>query len=140
MEVSHGKLCTRLTYGLCGDYSDRLSHMYLSPRCHVCSITLRADTDLGSAGKYRTDLYRITAQLVEGSDNSLSLIHGAEMICLYNYILSIRIYDGLCHISSGDPFLKALNDLLAVGEALYLHAWDVVPVLGAVLFSDDEIL
>ena len=47
----------RLSDGLCRDNTDGLAHLHRLAGRHVGAVTFRADTQSGTAGKNRTDLY-----------------------------------------------------------------------------------
>ena len=46
MERTHGKLCTRLTDGLCSNNTNSLTNLNRLTGCHVGTVTFCADTDV----------------------------------------------------------------------------------------------
>ena len=118
MEGSHRQLRTRLTNGLSGDDTDRLTDLYSLACRHIGTIALRADTDPAAAGQNRTNLYprdRIAVRIDAHAHDLLCPGRCNHMICLDQNI-AILIANGLSRIPSGDPFLKAFDHFLPVCE------------------------
>ena len=89
MECSHGKLCTRLTDGLCGDNTDRFTNLYRLTGCHVGTVTFRAYTHVGTAGKNGTDLHtcnRISLFINAFIHNIRRTARCNHMVCFNNNI------------------------------------------------------
>ena len=57
MEGTHGQLGSGFTNGLCGNDSNRFTHLHRFTRCHVGSVALRADSIMRTAAQNRTNLH-----------------------------------------------------------------------------------
>ena len=69
----------------------------------------------------------------------LSPLRRNHMVCFYQDI-TVLIYDILAQVTSRDTLLKALYLLIAVHKRLHIHARDLLALLGAIHFVDDQFL
>ena len=107
MEGTHRKLCTRFTDGLRSDDPHGLAYLHRLTSRHVGAVTFRTDTNMGFAGKDRTDLH---LRLISGIDdrfciyNSRRTLRCDHMICLHDEValIIIHIFTG---IAPGNSFL-----------------------------------
>ena len=133
MEGTHGQLCTRLTDGLCRDDTDGLAHLHRLAGRHVGAVALRADTESGTAGQNRTDLYfRDTAFPFSSTPIvtiSCSTLRGNHVVCLHNHIAVLR---RMIVSQENRPVIRSCRlsiSSLAIRECFHIHARDLVALL-----------
>ena len=139
MERTHGKLCTRLTDGLCRDDTDSLAHLYRLACRHVGAVTLGAHTDMGLTAEDGTNLHRLASCLIQHLHNSCGALRCTHMVSLNHNLSCIRVSDGLSDIASCDSLFQVLDDFISIHKGLDFHKWDI-PALAAVHFTDNQIL
>ena len=107
VEGSHGQLGTRLTDGLCSDDADCLTNLNRFAGCHVGTIALCADAELGTTGKDRTDLYFLDglAILVNAYGQDLLCTAGRDHVIVLHDHVAILVEDVLAGESSGNTIL-----------------------------------
>ena len=117
MEGSHCKLCTRLAYGLSGDYTDGFSYSYRVSVCKRRAVALGAYSVLCGAGENGADLYRLSA----GIYYLFRVGIVDELISRYEQP-ALRVLEVLDKISSHKSFLEGFYLLLALAYLVYLNA------------------
>ncbi len=143
MEGSHSQLCTGFSDGLSSDDADRLADLHRFTGGHVRAVAACADADPALAGKDRADLHLLHRAVAVRVDaflhDALRSRAGDHMIGLDQNI-TVLIADRLRRIASGDSFLQALNLFFSVSELADIASRNLLRVLGAVHFTDDQIL
>ena len=124
MECSHGKLCTRLTDGLCGDNTNCFTNLYRLTGCHVGTVTFRTDSHVGTAGKNSTDLHtgdRISVLINTLIHNIRCTARCNHMVCFNNNV-SVFVTDCLTGETSGNTFFQTFDFLLTFHKCLNDHS------------------
>ena len=132
VEGSHGKLCTGLTDGLCGDDADRLTHCHKVVVGKVCTVALCAHAVLGLAvedGAYHNSLYARIYDL-------LRICGGEELVLGGNELVCSGISEVVHEVAAYKSFLKGLDHFGAVLDGVDLYA----NIGAAVLLTDDYLL
>src|SRR5699024_1128616 len=142
MEGTHGKLCTRLTDGLCRDNSDSLSDLNALACRHVGSVALRADTDLGLTGQDCTDLdllKRLAVLVHTLAHNTSGALRSDHMVRLHNDV-AVLVLDGVAGETACDTLLQALDLRFSFHARLAPPTRNLVFSFGAVCLANDQVL
>ncbi len=142
MECTHRKLRTRLTDRLCRDDADCLTDLNRFAGRHVRTVALRADPDMGTARKDRTDLHFC---LIPGINDRLCIddarraFRRDHVICLDDQFTRVVVH-ALARVTAGNPLLQRLDHFFSIHKRRNPHARNLVPLLAAVGLPDDQFL
>ena len=142
MEGTHRQLCTRLTDGLRRNNADCLADLDCLAGCHIRTVALCADPDMGTAGKHVTNLYGcICARFLNllCCYDSCGASWRNHMICFYNHI-AVIIINRLTGATSRNTLFQTFNDFLAVVKRLNPHARNFFVLTAAVYLVDNQLL
>ena len=135
VEVSHCKLCTRLTDWLSSDNTNCFTNLNCLTCSKVRTVTLRTDTVLALTCKNSTNL----SFLNSGFNYIINSSWCDEVISLNQYITCL-INNVFCSISSKKSVRNWLNYFLTCAEAFNFHSRNCSSVLRTIHFSDNKLL
>ena len=132
MEGTEGKLCTRLSDGLCGDDTDNFTFLHHPGGGEVASVALRADSLAGLTGEHGTDLDLFDRKRVDEIGFLLP-----DFLTCSEYELSGQWVEYVVHRGTSEyPLSERLDHLVLVLDG----GSDKSPERSAVLFVDDHVV
>ena len=142
MESTHGQLCTRLTDGLCGDDTYRLTNLNSFSCCHVGTITFCTDTNFTFTAQNRTDLDLVVrfAFCIDTFAHDLSCTFRCDhVVCFYKHI-TIFIFDCLAGETSCDTFLQTFDFFFSVCEFPHIHTRNLISAFRTIHLTNNQLL
>ena len=105
MEGTHGKLRSWFADGLCGNNTASFTAFHQSASGQVTTVAELANTALGFAGEYGTDLYPFNTGCLNGGGQ----LFGDFLVHLYNHVV-LKVELGFKSYAAHNTVAQRLND------------------------------